>query len=288
MEAIKKRAAIVNLLGNALLFILKITVGMLYNSIVVISDALNSLIDIVTSTIIYFSVKVASESADQGHPFGHNRAEPIAAFIVAILTVVLGFEIIQIAIERFISKTVPDFGIIPIIVLLAVILTKLLMYFYCTSVGKKANSPAILASAVDHRNDIVISSVAILGFIGSKFTLIAEPIATVLIGLWILWVGFKLGIENLKFLMGGAPKKELLEKIRSAALKAKGVKGVQEVKAHYVGTLVHAEVHIRVDRDITIYRAHSIGRKAEKEIEKLEEVNKAFVHMDPIIKSRPH
>ena len=289
MEPIKKRAAILNILGNILLFIVKVIIGFLYNSIVIISDALNSLVDIVSSGIIYLSVKVSSESADKEHPFGHKRAEPIAALIVAVLTFVVGFEIIRIAFERLVTKTISEFGIIPLIVLVAVIIIKLIMYLYSISVGTKTKSTAILASAIDNRNDIAVSVVAIIGFAGSHLGMIfLEPSAAMLIGLWIIISGFSIGINNLKFLMGEAPKKDLLEKIKNAASKVEGVKGIHDVKAHYVGTLVQVEVHISVDRNLTIYRAHTLGKKVEKEVEKLQEVEKAFVHIDPIIKLKPH
>ena len=289
MQPIKKRATILNITGNIILFIAKVTIGLLYNSIVIISDALNSLMDIISSGIIYLSVKVGSESADKGHPFGHKRAEPIAALIVAVLTFVVGFEIIRVAFERLVTKTTSEFNVIPLIILFAVILIKLLMYSYSVSVGNKTKSTAILASAIDNRNDIAVSVVAIIGFTGSYFGwTFLEPLAAMLIGLWIIISGFSIGIKNLKFLMGEAPKKELLEKIKKAALKIEGVKGINEVNAHYVGTSVQVEVHIEVNRNLTVYRAHTIGKKVEKEVEKLQEVQKAFVHIDPIVKSRMH
>tara|TARA_Y100000310_G_scaffold302679_1_gene340318 strand:- start:59 stop:379 length:321 start_codon:yes stop_codon:yes gene_type:complete len=105
-----------------------------------------------------------------------------------------------------------------------------------------------------------------------------------LIGLWIIKVGFSIGIDNVKFLMGEAPKKELLEKIKNAASKVKGVKGIRQVKAHYVGTLVQVALTITVGRNISIYCAHDLGTKVEKEVEKLEEVDKAFVHINPTVK----
>ena len=88
--------------------------------------------------------------------------------------------------------------------------------------------------------------------------------------------------------MGECPKQDLLEKIKNAALKVKGVKGIHDVKAHYVGTLVQVQVHITVDRGLTLCRAHTIGKKVENQVEKLEDVEKAFVHIDPIIKSKVH
>ncbi|MFH0868264.1 MAG: cation diffusion facilitator family transporter [Candidatus Woesearchaeota archaeon] len=289
MKATKKSAVIVGLLGNIFLFISKLIVGFITNSIAIISDALNSLTDIINSIILFVSVKVGSKSPDKEHPFGHYRSEPIGALIVAVLTVVLGFEVIRIAVQRLITKVSSNFSIPMLLTLLVIILIKSFMYFYTKSAWKKTNSTALFAFMVDHRNDILIASAAILGFIGSNYNLpFLDPIVAVLIGLWIIKQGFGIGVDNIKFLMGECPKKELLEKIKNISLKVEGVKDVQEVKAHYVGTLVQVEVHIKVDRNLTIYRAHTIGKRVEKQVEKLEDVEKAFVHIDPIIKSRPH
>lgn len=289
MKTTKKSAVIVGLLGNILLFMSKLIVGLVTNSIAIISDAFNSLADIINSIILFISVKVGSKSPDKDHPFGHYRSEPIGALIVAVLTIVLGFEVIRIAVDRLISKTSPIFSMPMLLILLVTIAIKASMYFYTKAAWKKTKSTALFAFMVDHRNDILIAFGAIIGFLGSNYGFVfLDPLVAMLIGLWIIKVGFGIGIDNIKFLMGEAPKKELLGKIKDTASKVKGIKGVQEVKAHYVGTLVQVEVHILVDRNLTIYRAHALGRKVEKEVEKLEDVEKAFVHIDPIVKSRPH
>jgi cation diffusion facilitator family transporter len=287
MKPTKKSAVIVGLLGNTLLFISKLIIGFLTNSIAIISDALNSLTDIVNSIILFISIRVGSKSPDKEHPFGHYSSEPIGGLIVAVLTVVLGFEVTRIAIDRLVNKVAPTFSMPMLLILLATIALKSSMYFYTKSAWKKTKSTALFAFMVDHRNDILIAFGAIIGFIGVNYNLaFLDPLVAILIGLWIIKVGFGIGIDNIKFLMGEAPKKELLEKIKNAASKVKGIKGIKKVKAHYVGTVVEVEVIIMVDRNLTIYRAHALGTKVEKEVEKLEEVNKAFVHIDPIIKSK--
>ena len=287
MKPTKKSAVIVGLLGNILLFISKLIIGFLTNSIAIISDALNSLTDIVNSIILFISVQVGSKSADKEHPFGHYRSEPIGALIVAVLTVVLGFEVVRIAIDRLINKVSPNFSTPMLLMLFAIIIVKSLMYFYTKAAWKKTKSTALFVFMVDHRNDILIATGAIIGFIGVNYNLaFLDPLVAILIGLWIIKVGFGIGIDNIKFLMGESPKKEFLEKIENAASKVKGIKGIKKVKAHYVGTVVEVEVHIMVDRNLTIYRAHTLGTKVGTEVEKLEEVNKAFVHIDPVIKSR--
>ena len=289
MKITKKSAVIVGLSGNIVLFISKLIIGLITNSIAIISDALNSLTDIINSIILFISIKVGSKSPDKEHPFGHYRSEPIGALIVAVLTVVLGFEVIRIAIQRLIAKISPNFSTPMLLMLFTIIIVKSLMYFYTKAAWKKTKSTALLAFMIDHRNDIWIASGAIIGFIGSNYNLpYLDPLVAILIGIWIIKVGFGIGINNIKFLMGECPKQDLLEKIKNAALKVKGVKGIHDVKAHYVGTLVQVQVHITVDRGLTLCRAHTIGKKVENQVEKLEDVEKAFVHIDPIIKSKVH
>jgi cation diffusion facilitator family transporter len=282
MKTEARKATIIGIIGNAILFILKITVGLIYNSIAVISDAVNSFTDIVASIIVFISVKVSGKAADKKHPFGHHRAEPIAGLIVAILTGILGFEVIKVAFERLISGTGFVRGVAPIIVMAFTLVLKSFMYGYCIRIGRKLKSTAILASAADHRNDVVISSAALIGVFGAYigFGFLDASVALV-IGVWIIYAGYKIGMDNLKFLIGESASDELMEKIRKIACEIRGVKGVNDVRAHYVGVLLHVEVHIEVDKRITIYRAHTIGKKVQRALEK-GEIERAFVHIDPV------
>jgi cation diffusion facilitator family transporter len=287
MKPTKKSAVIVGLLGNVVLFISKLIIGLVTNSIAIISDALNSLTDIINSIVLFVSVRVGSKSADKGHPFGHYRSEPLGALIVAVLTVVLGFEVIRIAVSRLIAKVSPTFSIPMLLTLIGIIIIKSLMYFYTKAAWKKTKSTALFAFMVDHRNDIWIASGAIIGFIGVNYNLaFLDPLVAVIIGLWIIKVGFGIGISNIKFLMGESPKKELLEKIKDTASGIKGVIEVHDIKAHYVGTSVQVQLHIMVDRNLTVYSAHTIGKKVESKVESLPDIENAFVHIDPAVKSR--
>ncbi|MBI2208451.1 cation transporter [Candidatus Woesearchaeota archaeon] len=285
----KKNAATVGIAGNIFLFIAKLAIGFVSNSIAIISDAFNSLTDVVNSIILFFSVKVGSKSADEDHPFGHHRSEPLGGLIVAVLTIVLGFEIARIAATRLITKTAPIFSIPVVFILLLTILIKSFMYLYTRSAWKKTKSTAVFVLMVDHRNDIWISSGAIIGFLGANYNIVfLDALVAFFIGIWIIKVGFSIGARNVKYLMGEAPKPELVDKISRIVLNVNGVRSIQKIKAHYVGVLLQVEVHIRVSRNISVYRAHTIETNARKAIEKLREVDRAFVHVDPIIKSRPH
>lgn len=283
MKKTAKRATLLGIFGNSFLFTIKIIVGFVFNSLALISDALNSFTDIIASVVVYISVKVGSKRADKEHPFGHHRAEPIAGLIVAIIMGILGFEVINAAFSRLLNGSQIILGLLPIIILILTMVIKFFMYLYVVSVGKRLKSTAILASAADHRNDVLISFSALIGVGGANLGYgFLDPLVAVIIGLWIIKVGYDIGVKNIKFLIGEAPSKDLMEGIKKKAFSVKGVKGVHDAKAHYVGVLLHVEVHITVDKKISIYKAHTIGEKVEAKVKELEEINEAFVHIDPV------
>ena len=283
MKEEAKKATLLGILGNLILFILKFIAGFLYNSIAVISDSFNSLTDIIASVIVYISVKMSSKKADKEHPFGHYRAEPIAGLIVAIFTGILGFEVIKIAFTRLLARESIVASLVPILVLAFTLALKLFMYIYTKKIGIKINSTAILASATDHRNDVLISTAALVGvsgaYLGYAFL---DPLVALIIGVWIIVAGYNIGKDNIKFLIGAAPGRELMDKLREISLSVKGVKGIHDVKAHYVGVLLQIEAHISVDKRLTLSKAHAIGKNVSRELEKLEQVDRAFVHIDPV------
>jgi cation diffusion facilitator family transporter len=279
----EKFATWMGIAGNAVLFAAKIAVGYSFNSIAIISDSFNSLTDIVASTIVMISVRSSYRAPDAGHPFGHARAQPIAGMVVAILTGIVGFEIIAQSVGRLFSGEEMRPGFLPLVLLAGVMVVKLGMFLVARSIGRRANSTALRASAADHRNDVLVSAAVILGVGASELGYpIFDPLAAIAVGAWIIWAGFRIGRDNIKYLMGAAPPPELVQRIKSIAHSTEGVLGLNDVFAHYVGTSVEIEVHINVDRRITIDEAHSIGKKVQRAIEDIEEISRAFIHIDPL------
>jgi cation diffusion facilitator family transporter len=109
-----------------------------------------------------------------------------------------------------------------------------------------------------------------------------DPVVAILIGVWIIWAGFRIGRDNMRYLMGEAPPSDLVERILAAARSVAGVIGLNDVFAHYVGTEVEIELHINVDSRINIEEAHAIGKKVQKAIEDMEDISRAFIHIDPL------
>jgi len=278
-----KKLIVWAIFANSVLCIAKLIVGVISNSLAVLSDAFNSLTDIVSSIGILIAVKISHKKVDKDHPFGHHRAEPIAGLVIAIFAGILGFEIIKKAISS-ISAPAKDIIVLPaVIVMLFTMIVKIAMSFSFMKAGKKHNSPALYASGVDSRNDVLVAFIALVG-VASTITgrHYLDDIAAMAIGLFIIYSGYKIVKGNVDYLMGASPPKELIDKIKNKVLSIKGVKGINEVRAHYVGNFVHIEVHIEVDKDIKTLKSHKIGKEVQNRIESMEGIDRAFIHIDPI------
>ncbi|HHT9153670.1 MAG TPA: cation diffusion facilitator family transporter, partial [Candidatus Hypogeohydataceae bacterium YC40] len=193
-----RKATIVGLCGNSFLFIIKLIVAIESGSLIILSEAMDSFTDIMASIAVYISVKVSAKKADEGHPFGHHRAEPISGLIVAVLAGMAGMELTHISITRLISGQPLSFGVAPLIVLLATIVIKFSMKQYMEDVGRKVKSPAILASAKDCKNDVLVALGALMGMTGAYYGYyLLDPIVGMIVSLWIIRTGYSIGVENI-------------------------------------------------------------------------------------------
>lgn len=276
-------ATLVNLSANSVLFIIKFFAGLLTGSIAVISDSMNSFTDVVASIAVFYSVKVSLKKADKTHPFGHHRAQPIAGLIVAIFTGIVGFEIIREAILGIFSPSEISFGIIAVIVLIISIIVKALMHWLFWSESVRLKSPAIKAISIDSRNDVLMSSIALLGVFMSSYQSLFDDIAAFFIGIYIIYSGYKIGRENIDYLMGAAPDPVLLEKIRCRALAVRGVKGIEDERAHFVGNFVNVSLSVLIDKNASTKHSHDIATKVKNNLESLNEVDYAFIHVEPAL-----
>lgn len=283
MNPIAFRATLINILGNTGLFALKLVAGLLSGSIALISDALNSLNDIAASIATFICVKISDKQADDGHPFGHSRAEPIAGLIIAVLAGILGFEVIREAVERVLAGSKAEISLFTLVVPVITMAVKWVMSWHFKRVGKLFNSPALLATATDSLMDVFVALAALVGIAGAKLGYaFLDPVAAFVISLWIIRTGYRIGMDNIAYLMGQAPPPALMEEIKRAALAEKGVHAINTVRAHYVGNFIHVEIHIEVDKDLSTLESHAIGEEVERRIESIPSIDKAFVHLDPV------
>lgn len=271
-----------SLVSNFFLFILKLTAGILSNSIAVISDAINSLSDILTNIAVYFSIKVSYKSADSDHQYGHHAAQPIAAMILAIFTGVAGITVIREAISRIIAPTIQDVIIFPSIVLSITIVLKSFMSYYFRIISKKYDSPAVGALSIDSLNDVLSSIIALIAIWISTYDLkYFDGIAGILIAFFIFRAGYHVAKENIDYLMGKAASQELINEISNRARKVNGVLGLSGLRSHQFGNKYHVEVKIKVNQNHSIKDSYKIAKEVKSIITQLPEVADVFVHIEP-------
>lgn len=278
-----KRATDIALAINIFLFVIKAAVGVLSNSIAIISEALNSFTDILVSIGIKIAVKVSHEKPDSKHQFGHNAAQPISAFILSVFAFVVGINIIEESVKRLIApQSVHTIPAVYVVLLLTMVI-KIVLNRYQVRIGKMFNSPAIRAAAVDSMNDVLASSIALLGVIGAGFGLLyLDSIAGILVAMFIFKTGYEVAKENIDYLMGTSASREFDENVRIITMNISGVKGINDLRSHYVGNKFHIEIHIEVDKDMPTSLSHNIGNDVKYALEKIGEVQKVFVHVDPV------
>ncbi len=273
----KTKLAYVGVAINVVLLGMKLWAGWVSGSIAAVSDALNSFLDVFSYTALSYAVYLQEQEADESHPFGHRRAEPLAGLIIAVLAAILGGTIIKDAAVAFfadepVTITPGVLAVLAVSVLVKVIQASL---YYATA--RRTNSKGLMAGFVDSRNDVLASSVVFVGvFVGGRF----DEAAALLIGGWILYSGIRIGMENAGYLMGRAADAATLAAIKDIASSIAGVQGIDEVRAHFVGDMIHADVHIEVDGHLSVEEAHEISDRVKYAVDDLPEVDHTFVHID--------
>lgn len=283
-RAAAMRATWVALGANAFLLALKAVATGFSDSLTIFSETLNSLGDVVSSVVVLLCVAWAWKLPDDSHPFGHRRAEPVSGLLVAIFTGILGFEVCKTAVLHLWQGAAPErIGPFPLLALCITVLLKAWLARYFGRRGRDLNSPALRATAVDCRNDVLVSLQGLVAVAVAEYRLpMLDVVAALLVGGYILYSAHRVGMENLDYLMGRAPDPELLERIGRATGAVAGVEGVGDIKAHYVGTLVHVEVTAIVDGELATTESHAVGENVRRAIESLDAVDRAFVRIAPL------
>ncbi len=276
-------AGIVGIIANLMLFIVKLSVGLITSSISIMADAFNNLSDMASSVITIVGFKLASIPPDKEHPFGHGRLEYISALIVAFMVMMVGFQFIKSSIDRVINPVAVKFELIPFILLIVSIFIKLWLSVFNKFIGNKINSSALKAAGVDALGDVFTSSTVVIAFFASKYTTLPiDGYAGVLVSLGILYAGYNLVKETISPLLGEAPDPELVESINSMILSYEHIQGVHDLIVHNYGvSKTIASVHAEIPADIDIMTIHDVIDEAEREISKKLKIH-LVIHMDPV------
>ncbi|MFV2040982.1 MAG: cation diffusion facilitator family transporter [Candidatus Hydrothermarchaeales archaeon] len=278
-----KKGAYMGIAGNIILFFIKFPLGIVGNSFALVADSFHTFSDALSSIVVLIGFQAASKPADEKHHYGHGDAEAITGLVVAMLIVLVGFEVGRASVVQMINKTVQAPENIAIIGAVISIAANWYMTSKAAHIGRRIRSPSLLADSTHHASDALSSVVVLVGIIFSKAGYsYLDPFAGLLVSLFIIKTGVDVGRENIDMLMGRVPDIGLVDELKKLALGIDGVKGVHSVKVHYMGVMANVQMHIEVDREMRIIDADRLSHRVQaKVVSELEDVASALVHVCP-------
>jgi cation diffusion facilitator family transporter len=259
----------VSIIGNMILFGLKYWAGVVTGSLALIADAWHTLSDTISSVIVLIAGKVSRKPADDDHPFGHGRAEHIAAIIIGVLLCIVAFDFIVGAIEKFSSKEKTIFGTIAWVVTIVSILSKEAMAQYAFWAARKTNSSILKADAWHHRSDALSSIVILIGMAVGNYFWWTDAALGFIVALMIGYAGYEILSKEITSLLGESPSNDLLLSIRETAQKSCDQPiHLHHIHIHNYGQHSEMSCHIKLPPKMPLEDAHEICTKIESAIEK--------------------
>lgn len=284
-EKAGKKASTIAILSNCFLTIFNIIVGLMSGSYALVAEGIHTLSDVATSVIAYIGFTIGQRPADNDHHYGHGRAEAISGLVIVLFLTIVGYEIIDTAIDKLLN---PSLITTPSIyaALMAVfgIFINLAISNYIINIGKEINSPAIVADGQHQRTDIYSSIAILIGIVVSNMGFpMLDPIIGLIIGLLILKTAFTIGKENIDNIMGRFQDDDLVRKIERIVNKTPDAYEAHNIKIDNYGSYVVVSLHIKVDGNMSIYETHEIVHNIEEKIQnKIPLVKSVSIHTCPL------
>ena len=284
-EKILIRTSWISTIGNAVLSVSKIIVGLLAGSLAVLGNGIDSATDVIISVVMIFTARIMSRPPSKKYVFGYEKAESIATKILSLVIFYAGMQMLLSSVESIFSDEVKEIpSAIAIYVTVFSIAGKLLLALYQYKQGKKINSSMLTANAINMRNDVIISSGVLLGLI---FTFIfklpiLDSITGLIISLFIIKSSVGIFMDSNVELMDGVKDVNIYNKIFEAVEKVPGAGNPHRVRSRMIGNLYNITLDIEVDPQMTLMQAHEIADAVEKSIENsIDNVYDILVHVEP-------
>ena len=282
----KKTAAMVSIISNSTLILLKLFAGIISSSVSIISEAIHSLSDLLASIIAFFSVSKSEQPPDENHQFGHGKYEDFSGLLEGILIILAGLYIIYETCKHLIfgSHNMLD-AKVPIIVMCFSIVVNFFVSIYLYKVAQKTKSLALLADAEHLKVDILTSAAVLIGLFVIKITNITvfDPIIAIIVAVTVINTGLQLCISASNGLLDKSLGKEDLDTIESVIKKYKkeGVLGIKSIRTRKNGLKKNIEFTIFLASDTTIKVGHQICDRIESDIEKKLGESEILIHIEP-------
>lgn len=283
-KRVTMRISAVGVVCNVALTLFKLIAGIVANSAAMVADAVHSASDIVGSFVVMIGAVISNKAPDTEHPYGHEKLECIASVILGNILVAVGALIGYNGILKIVSgETLTAPGTLALIAAVASIVVKEALYWYTILGAKKINSVSLKAEAWHHRSDALSSIGSFVGILGARLGVpVLDPIASVVICLFIFKVAYGIFRESIDRLIDHACCDETVEQMRETLAAVPGVLAVDDIKTRLFGSRTYVDVEIAADGDLPLREAHAIAEAAHHTLEQeFPEVKHCTVHVNP-------
>lgn len=288
-EELAMRVSVNTILWNVVLSAFKLSAGIFSHSAAMISDAVHSISDVLSTFIVMFGIRISAKESDKEHPYGHERFESIAAVILSVLLGATGLGIGYSGIRNILSGnynhlTIP--GILALAAAIVSIVVKEAMYWYTYRTAKKIRSGAMLADAWHHRSDALSSFGSLIGIIGARLGFpVLDSVACLVICVFILKTALDIFFAAVKELTDTACSDCFVEEVREMIIKQDGVTGIDRLRTRIFGSKVYIDVDISTYGDVTLFEGHAVAEHVHDIIEEnYPDVKHCMVHVNPYAK----
>ncbi|NLC50642.1 MAG: cation transporter [Bacteroidales bacterium] len=285
-----RNVTLIGSVGNLLLTVGKIIAGVVGKSSAMIADGVHSLSDLVTDIIVIVFIKTSAKERDEDHRYGHGKFETFATMLISFALLIVGAGILWSSSKKVIGSIQGELleqpGYIALYAALLSIGVKEALYWYTKKTGQRVNSPAMIANAWHHRSDAFSSIGTALGIsgailLGEKWRVL-DPIAGVIVSLFILKVAWDIANPSIKELLEGSLPEEVENDVIDIIENNKGVKGFHNLKTRKIGDVYAFDVHIKVDKNLSVEHSHDIATEIEDTIkDKYGSQSHIGIHVEP-------
>jgi cation diffusion facilitator family transporter len=268
---------------NAVLMVMKLLAGHFGHSEAVFADGMESAADFIAILASMIALKIGRKPLDEDHPYGHGKAESIAAILVSLVIFVTGGGILYNAIMTIVEGDYAKPQLIAVLAALATIIIKETLFRYTRRVAKKLESPAVEAIARDHRKDALTSVATLTGVGGAYFgVVLMDPLAAGLTALFIFHIGWETFRNAANDLMDARPPKELITAVTAIAVGVTGVEHVHEIRSRRSGQYLIVDLKLDMDPEMTVKQSHDITAHVKRLIfERFPNVGDVMIHINP-------
>ena len=286
-QKIAMRVSGVSITVNLVLSLFKLLAGILAHSGAMLSDAVHSASDVISTIVVIIGVKLSGKKSDAEHQYGHERLECVSAIILAGLLFATGVGIGMSGIKSILAgskgQKIMEPGLLALIAAVVSIVTKEWMFWYTRAAAKKISSGALMADAWHHRSDALSSVGSFVGILGARLGCpIMDPVASVVICIFILKAAIDIFKDAIDRMVDHSCDEETEDKMRQAVLEVPGVKGVDVLQTRLCGSKIYVDLEISADGQQSLNDAHAIAERVHHMIENtFQDVKHCMVHVNP-------